>query len=156
MSITKVNSKIHKLVSYNETISNPTYDRHQREIIEEELQNLENYQTQEYKELPSGRKAIGSKQIFKVKYLLDRSVTRFKVRLVAQKFSQVQGINFSEMFAPTMRRESSQIYLTLCIMLNLIIHQVDIVSAYLKNLLGDNKLPIFMKLPPGMHNLRQI
>lgn len=41
-------------------------------------------------------------------------------------------------------------------MLNLFIHRVDIVGAYLESPLGDNKLPIFMKLPPGMHDLRQI
>lgn len=41
-------------------------------------------------------------------------------------------------------------------MLNLFIHQVDIEGAYLESLLGDNDHPIFMKLPPGMHNRRQI
>ena len=41
-------------------------------------------------------------------------------------------------------------------MLNLFIHQMDIVGAYLESLLGDNELPIFMKLLPGMRNLRQI
>ena len=41
-------------------------------------------------------------------------------------------------------------------MLNLFIHQVDIVGAYLESLLKGNELPIFMKLPPGMHDLRQI
>lgn len=41
-------------------------------------------------------------------------------------------------------------------MLNLFIYHMDIVDAYLESLLDDNKLPIFMKLLPGMHNLRQI
>lgn len=41
-------------------------------------------------------------------------------------------------------------------MLNLFIHQVDIVGAYLESLLSNNELSIFMKLPPGMHDLRQI
>ena len=61
-------------------------------------------------------------------------------------FSQVQGVDFSETFAPTVRRESLRIYLALCLMLNLFIHQVDIVGAYLESLLGNNELPIFMKL----------
>ena len=56
----------------------------------------------------------------------------------------------------SVRRESLRIYLALCLMLNLFIHQVDIVGAYLESLLGDNELPIFMKLPPGIRNLRQI
>lgn len=94
--------------------------------------------------------------VFKVKYHPDGSVARFKARLVAQGFSQVQGIDFSESFAPTLRRESLQIYLAICLALNLFIHHVDIVGAYLKSLIDDNEFPIFMRLPPGMHQLRQI
>lgn len=120
------------------------------------MQNLENHHTWEYEQLPPDRKAIGSKWVFKVKYNTDGSVSRFKARLVAQRFSQVQGIDFTETFAPTVRRESVCIYLAICVALNLIIHQVDIVGAYLESLLDDKKYPIFMKLPPGMHELRQV
>ena len=156
MSITECSSKIRKPITYDKAINNPIHGRRWREAIEEELQNLENHQTWEYNELPPGRKAIGSKWVFKVKYHPDGSVARFKARLVAQGFSQVQGIDFSKTFAPTVRRESLQIYLALCLMLNLFIHQVDIVGAYLESSLGDNELSIFMKLPPGIHNLCQI
>ncbi len=41
-------------------------------------------------------------------------------------------------------------------MLGLVIHQVDIVGAYLESLLDDNEFPIYMKLPPGMHQFRQV
>lgn len=41
-------------------------------------------------------------------------------------------------------------------MLGLIIHQVDIVDAYLESLLDDNKFPIYMKLPPEMHQFCQV
>ena len=94
--------------------------------------------------------------MFKVKYHPDRSVARFKARLVAQGFLQILGIDFAETFAPTMRRKLLQIYLAICLFLNLIIHQVDIVGAYLESNLSNNKFPIFMKLPPGMHQLRQV
>ena len=156
MSITKCSSKIREPTSYNEAINDAIHGRRWRETIEEKLRNLENHQTWEYDELPPRQKAIGSKWVFKVKYHPNGSVARFKARLVAQGFSQVQGINFLETFAPTVRRESLRIYLALYLMLNLFIHQVDIVDAYLESALGDNKLPIFMKLLPGMHDLRQI
>ncbi len=156
MSITESASKIYEPTSYDEAVNNQIHGRRWREAIEDELQNLENHQTWEYNELPPGQKAIGSKWVFKVKYSPDGSIARFKARLVAQGFSQIYGINFSETFASTVRRESLQIYLALCLMLNLFIHQVDIVGAYLESLLGDNEQPIFMKLPPGLHHLRQI
>lgn len=83
-------------------------------------------------------------------------MAKLKARLVAQGFSQVHKVNFSKMFTLTMRRKSLQIYLALCLMLNLIIYQVDIVGTYLESLLGDNKLPIFMKLPPRIHQLYKV
>ncbi len=36
-------------------------------------------------------------------------------------------------------------------MLSLVIHQLDIVGAYLESLLDDNEFPIYMKLPLRMH-----
>lgn len=124
--------------------------------MKEELQNLESHHTWEYKELPVEQKAIGSKWVFQVKYHPDGSVVRFKVKLVPQRFSQMPGINFCEIFAPTVRRKLLRMYLVLCLALNLFIHQVDIVGVYLESLFNDNEFPIFMKLPPGMHELRQI
>ncbi len=69
---------------------------------------------------------------------------------------QVPGIDFYETFVSIVRRKSLRIYLALCLVLNLFIHQVDIVEAYLESLLNDNEFPIFMRLSPGMHELRQI
>lgn len=122
MSITESNSKIHKPGLYDKAVNDPIHGRRWQEAIKDELQNLENHHTWEYEELPLGRKAIGSKWVFKVQYHPDRSVARFKARLVAQGFSQVPGIDFSETFAPTVRRELLQIYLALCLALNLLIH----------------------------------
>ncbi len=156
MSITESTSKIHEPKTYDEAISDPIHGRRWREVIGEELQNLESHHTWEYEQLPNDRKAIGSKWIFKVKYHPDGSVARFKARLVAQGFSQVQGIDFLETFAPTVRRESLRIFLAIFAMLGLVIHQVDIVGAYLESLLDDNKFPIYMKLPPEMHQFCQV
>ena len=93
--------------------------------------------------------------MFKVKYSPDGSIARFKARLVAQGYSQIPGIDFVETFAPTVRRESLRIYLALCVMLGLAIHQVDIVGAYLESLLDDNEFPIYMKPPPGIERMRK-
>lgn len=153
MSLTEAGSKIYEPQSYNEAVNDPIHGRRWREAIKEKLQNLENHQTWEYDVLPPERKVIGSKWVFKVKYNTDGSVARFKARLVAQGFSQIPGIDFAETFAPTVKRESLRIYLALCLMLNLFIHQVDIVGAYLESLLDNNELPIFMKLPPGIQHL---
>lgn len=47
-------------------------------------------------------------------------------------------------------------YQAIYVVLNLIIYQVDIIYAYVKSLLNNNKYSIFMKLPQKINQLRQI
>ena len=57
--------------------------------MQEELKSVSDNETWELMDLPEGRKAIGSKWVYKVKYNQDGSVARYKARLVAQGFDQV-------------------------------------------------------------------
>ena len=50
--------------------------------------------------------------------------------------------------APTLRREALKIFLAILTIVQLIVHQVDIVKAYPKSLIDDNKHSIYMKSPP--------
>ncbi len=133
ISATEIRSKIHESSNYDEAISDPVHGRQCREAIEEELHNLEQYNTWEYYELPSGRVAISSKWIFKVKYHCDGSVARYKARLVAQGYSQIPGIDFNETFALTVRRKSLRIFLAVSALLGFLVEQIDIVGAYLES-----------------------
>lgn len=87
--MTEANSKIHKMRTYNEAVNNLIYGRYWRKAIKKELQNLENHQIQEYEDFPPGKKAVSSKQVFKVKYYPDGLVAKFKARLVAQGSLQI-------------------------------------------------------------------
>lgn len=61
MSVTEVSSKIHKSSSYKEAILHPIHARQWKEAIKDEIQNLKNHQTWEYKILPDNRTAVRSK-----------------------------------------------------------------------------------------------
>lgn len=61
MLINKLRSKIQKSKTYDKAVNNAIYRQQWQKAIKEELQNLENYQTQEYDELPQEKKAIRSK-----------------------------------------------------------------------------------------------
>ena len=86
--------------------------------------------------MPPGRKKIGCKWVFKLKYNSDGSIETYKARFVAQGFSQVHGIDYMETFAPTIRRESLRIFLAIATMLEMILMQMDVIGAYLESALG--------------------
>ena len=49
---------------------------------------------------PEGKTVVGSRWVYKIKQGADGSVEKCKARFVAKGFSQVEGINYDETFAP--------------------------------------------------------
>jgi histone deacetylase 1/2 len=95
---------------------------------------------------PTGRNAIGSKWIFKVKCKPDGSVDRYKARLVAQGFSQSPGVDYEETYSPVVHRSSLRALLSYGIERGMFIHQMDVVTAFLNGTLTEE---IYMKQPDG-------
>ena len=65
-----------------------------------ELQALERNGTWSLTKLPIGKRAIGCKWLFKIKYKSDGIIERHKARLVIQGCRQQKGIDYGETFAP--------------------------------------------------------
>ena len=53
-----------------------------------------------------GKSVVGSRWIYKVKQAADRSVEKYKARFVSRGFSQIEGIDYEETFAPVARYSS--------------------------------------------------
>ena len=53
--------------------------------------------------LPPRKKSIGCKWVHKVQYKADGSLDKYKAQLVTKGFSQQEGIDYEETFAPTAR-----------------------------------------------------
>lgn len=60
------------------------------------------------------------------------------------------------MFAPTVQCKFLRIFLAISALFGFLVEQMDIVRVYLESLMGDNELSIFMKLLPGMRDLRSV
>ena len=88
--------------------------------------------------------AVGAKWIFKVKYDENGDVERFKARLVAKGYSQVEGINYSDTFAPTLTPTILRYILSFGFEQGYEIDHIDIETAFLH---GELEEEVFMKLP---------
>ena len=68
--------------------------------IEKELATLKAAGTWKLEEAPPGVNIIGSKWVFKVKKDTAGNVARYKARLVAQGFSQIEGVDYDDTYTP--------------------------------------------------------
>lgn len=133
-----------------EALSRPDRE-HWIEAIRKEFAGLESKHTfAEVPEIPFGHYPVGSRLIFDIKFNLDQSVLKYKVRLVAQGFSQRAGVDYNETYSPVVHTVSVRIVLALAAELNLELHQLDVEQAFLNGRLDEE---IYMRLPKGLKEL---
>ena len=95
---------------------------------------------------PKGVNVIGTKWIFKNKSDEHGTVIRNKSRLVAQGYTQVEGVDFDETFALVARLESIRILLAIASHLNFRLYQMDVKSAFLNGMLQEE---VYVEQPKG-------
>ena len=76
------------------------------------------------------QKPVGSKWVFKVKMNADGSIKRCKAHLVAQGYSQKEGLDYYETFSPFLQSECVCSVIALVSKNGLKLHQMDITSAF--------------------------
>ena len=139
----------------NSTPSNPT-SFHQamqypewRAVMDKEIEALDVTNAWSLVPLPPGKSPIGCKWVYKVKYLLDGSIERYKARLVVKGFTQKFGLGYSETFFLVVKFVSVRIVLTLAAVKGWFLHQMDVNNALLHDNLNED---VYMCLPPGFHS----
>ena len=98
---------------------------------------------------PKNVNVIGTKWIYKNKTDNDGNVVRNKARLVAQGYTQVEGIDFDETFAPVARLESIRLLFAVACHLNFKLHQMDVKTAFLNGVLQEE---VFVEQPKGFED----
>jgi hypothetical protein len=77
-----------------------------RDAMMEEYNSIMKNDVSEVVPRPKGKSVVTSRWLFKLKYVVDGSIEKYKARFVAQGFSQVEGVDYDEAFAPVARYTS--------------------------------------------------
>ncbi|GJX53064.1 zinc finger, CCHC-type containing protein [Tanacetum coccineum] len=102
-----------------------------KEAIDDEIGSIMENNTWVLSDLPPGCKPLGCKWIFKRKMKVDGTIDKFKARLVIQGFRQKEGIDYFDTYAPVARITTIRLLLALAAIHNLVIHQMDVKTAFL-------------------------
>ncbi|GJU46070.1 retrovirus-related pol polyprotein from transposon TNT 1-94 [Tanacetum coccineum] len=114
--------------------------------MQKEIQALEDINTWKLCSLPTNKSAIGCKCAFKIIYLADGSIKRYRSRLVAKGFTQKEGIDYKETFAPVANIVTVKAFLAIIVSHNWIVENLDINDAFLRRDLNEE---VYMKVPQG-------
>lgn len=124
--------------------------RYWQEAMDKELAAHTKNGTWVWKLCPPAVRPIGSRWVFTLKEQATQTTspkTIYKARLVAQGFTQVAGVDYSDTFAPVLRYDSLRVLLALAAHFRCNIHQMDVTTAFLY---GEVDVPLYMRPPPGV------
>lgn len=99
--------------------------------MEEEMSQIEKNETWELVPCPKDKNIIGTKWVFKNKMNEDGQIITNKARLVCIAYSQIQGIDFEETFAPVAHVEAIRMFLAFSCSKGFKIYQMDVKSEFL-------------------------
>jgi len=119
------------------------------EAMQDELQQFKKQQVWELCPLPSNKHPIGTKWVFRNKLDESGTVVRNKARLVVQGYSQEEGIDYDETFAPVARLEAIRLFLAYAVSNKFKVFQMDVKSAFLY---GKIKEEVYVCQPPGFED----
>jgi hypothetical protein len=84
-----------------------------------------------------GKSVVTSRLLYKLKYVVDGSIEKYKARFVARGFSHVEGVDYDETFAPVARYTSIKSVISIATEMGWKIHQMDVKTAFLNGLIQE-------------------
>ncbi|GKE04737.1 putative ribonuclease H-like domain-containing protein [Tanacetum coccineum] len=116
------------------------------QAMQEELLQFKLQQVWVLVDLPHEMKVIGTKWVNKNKRDERGVVVRNKPKLVAQGYTQEEGIDYDKVFAPVARMEAIRLFLAIASFMRFIVYQMDVNSAFLYVTIDEE---VYVSQPPG-------
>ncbi|GJT73608.1 putative ribonuclease H-like domain-containing protein [Tanacetum coccineum] len=121
------------------------------EAMQDELLQFKLQKVWTLVELPYGKRAIGTKWVYRNKKDYRGIVVRNKARLVVQGYTQEEGIDYDVVFAPVARIEAIRLFLAYASFMGFIVYQMDVKSAFLYGTIEEE---VYVCQPPGFEDLQ--
>ncbi|GKA89316.1 putative ribonuclease H-like domain-containing protein [Tanacetum coccineum] len=119
------------------------------EAMQEELLQFKLQEVWTLVDLLNGKRAIGTKWVFRNKKDERGIMIRNKARLVAQGYTQEEGIDYDEVFAPVARIKAIRLFLAYASFKDFVVYQMDVKSAFLY---GKIQEEVYVCQPPGFED----
>ncbi|GJZ02623.1 putative ribonuclease H-like domain-containing protein [Tanacetum coccineum] len=119
------------------------------EAMQDELLQFKLQKVWTLVDLPNGKRAIGTKWVYRNKKDERGIVIKNKARLVAQGYTQEEGIDYDEVFAPVARIEAIRLFLAYASFKDFVVYQMDVKSAFLY---GKIEEEVYVCQPPGFED----
>ena len=120
-----------------------------REAVYEEMKALKKNDTWVLSNLPAGKKTVGCKLVFTIKFKVDGKIERYKARLVAKGYTQTYGLDYQETFVPVAKMNRVRILLSLAAQYDWFLNQLDVKNVFLHRNLEEE---VYMDAPPAFEN----
>jgi hypothetical protein len=131
--------------SYGKAVGNPFWEY----AIQEEYNSLLENQTWDLVLLPSRRKLVRCRWVYRTKSTVDGQISRYKARLVSKGFQQVHGIDYDETFAPVVNMDSIWLALSIVVPKGWEVHKMYVKNSFLHDDLSEEismeKPQVFMQ-----------
>lgn len=115
-----------------------------KEAMQEEYNSIIKNNVWEVVPRPTDKSIVSSKWIFKLKHVVDGSIEKYKAKFVARGFSQKEGIDYDETFAPMARYTSIRTIISLVSIFGWNMYQMDVKTAFLN---GNIDQEVFIEQP---------
>nr|GEV13601.1 putative ribonuclease H-like domain-containing protein [Tanacetum cinerariifolium] len=120
------------------------------EAMQDELLQIKLQKVWRLVDLPKGKHATRTKWVYRNKKDERGTVIRNKARLIAQGYTQEEGIDYNEVFAPVTRIEAIRLFLTYASFMGFIVYLMDVKSAFLYGIIEEE---VYVCQPPSFEDL---